>query len=176
MQITWSIISPQAFNRIINKACPPIHGRYSNVPSFQESGKGILVSSAALSPITSFPAVIYGLVSFKGIPIFVIAAIGIDEKAESHKPLGMLVSFSFESDLSHTSILYFYARPLHMLECNQVMQKYWWINEVSFVNLCRPVHGLTEWYFYIVYVCSRFTNLDRNFDRWYDNIWTVRAK
>ena len=48
---------------------------------------------------------------------------GIDEKAESHKPLGMLLSCSFESDLSHTSILYYYARPLHMLECNQVMKK-----------------------------------------------------
>jgi hypothetical protein len=36
---------------------------------------GILVSSAALSPNISFPAVIYGLVSFKEIPIFVIAVI-----------------------------------------------------------------------------------------------------
>jgi hypothetical protein len=36
----------------------------------------------------------------------------------------MLLFDSLEPDLSHASILYYYARPLHMLECNQVMKKY----------------------------------------------------
>ena len=70
---------------------------------FQESGKfcsidrdkysfemGILVSSAALSPIISFPAVVYGLVSYKEIP-FVIAA--IEESTRRRRVTNPLVCF-----------------------------------------------------------------------------------
>ena len=45
----------------------------------------------ALSPIISFPAVIYGLVSFKEIPIFVIA--GIEESTRRRRVTNPLVCF-----------------------------------------------------------------------------------